>query len=698
MARVIVLAGFFFTICLSSVSGQDPPPVQIDLENFIERLFPIQEEEMDYEGIYEALFQLYQNPIDINAASADVLQATYILSPLQLNNLIQYREQNGPLVSLYELQAVPSFDLALIQNLLPFVTTSGQTSYTKPFLERIGDANQAYLLLRHRRIWETRRGFTPADTSSTGRISSRYLGDPNEIYVRFRLQKTRDFSFGFTLDKDAGEQFVWDGQSKRYGFNFVSFHLARYQVKKWKSINLGDYQVAFGQGLVFGAGYTLGKGAETVPTVRRSSAGILPYTAALEFGFFRGVAATYSLSPSLSASFIASSVPRDGRLQTELDSLEDRESFSSLNQSGLHRTPTELLTKSTLREQSLGGNLQYQKRGLTLGVNALNTHFDRPWQQAVRKYNQFDFAGRQNTVASLYFSYNWKNVFLFGETARSSSGGQGTVAGLISSLSKEVSLSLVWRKYDRNFHSFYANGFAESTRPSNEQGVYLGLELNPIKRWKFTMYYDYFRFPWLRFRAYAPSGGYEWLSRISYRPSRSLISFVQVRQEQKDRNLTDSGERQLSYQLSPLNKINTLWSLEYQASERLFLRSRVLYSRVRFDGEVSTGLMLYQDIRVETQGWRLTGRVALFDTDNFDNRLYAFENNVLWAFSLPAFAGQGMRYYLLGQTDISPKITLYLRFARTIYTDRTSISSGLQTIDGSTLTETNLLLRYSLFK
>ena len=76
--------------------------------------------------------------------------------------------------------------------------------------------------------------------------------------------------------------------------------------------------------------------------------------------------------------------------------------------------------------------------------------------------------------------------------------------------------------------------------------------------------------------------------------------------------------------------------------------------------------------------------------------LYAFENNVLWTFSIPAFSGQGLRYYLIGQYDFSPRLTSYIRFARTSYTDRESISSGLQTIEGPKQTETTLLLRYML--
>ena len=699
--RLTHLAFLFLTLFIQIQSfGQVPPKPEMDPQTFVERLFPVPEENLDYESIYEVLFQLFLNPIDINKADAEILQATYLLNPDQISKLISYRNQFGSLISLYELQSVPGFDLFTIDRILPFVTLGESINRSQNFWTRVQTEQQAYLLFRHRRVWETRRGFSPADTSSTGSVSSRYLGDPNELYVRFRIQHSRDFSMGMTLDKDQGEQFTWDTKTARYGFNFFSFHFTRYFVGKWKVISLGDFQASFGQGLVLGAGYTLGKGAETVATIRRSSIGILPYTAALEFGFFRGVGATYQLK-NWQMSLISSFAPRDGRSKAELDSVGNEQSIiSSFNQSGLHRTQSELSTKSRFRELSLGGNAQYSHPSgkFQAGTNILFTRFNQTWIRDSQVYNQFEFAGQSNSVGSLYFNYNWKNFYLFGESAISKSGGKGTVLGFVSSLSKQVDFSVLWRKYDRDFHSFFSNGFAESTRPNNEQGVYLGIEIRPSTRWKINGYYDYFRFPWLKYRIYAPSAGSEWIARITYRPSRTLSAFIQLREEKKDRNIPDSGEPSLPYHVLQLTKINGLLSLEYQVTKSLFLRSRILFSRVDFNSEKTTGFMILQDIQYGQQRWRITSRIALFDAENYDNRLYAFENNVLWTFSIPAFSGQGLRYYLIGQYDFSPRLTSYLRFARTSYTDRESISSGLQTIDAPQQTETTILFRYMLHR
>jgi hypothetical protein len=678
--------------------AQNKENQDIDLEAFTERLFPVQEEDIDYEAIYELLFQLYQDPLDLNKAGAEELQATYLLSPLQIAMLIAYREHHGPLLSIYELQAIPEFDLITIKNILPFVQIEGFGLKTKSFWQRLNEEKNTYFILRHRRTWELRRGFMPSNTSTNGSSSIRYLGDPNEVYLRFRSQRARDFSIGFTLEKDAGEQFTWDRKTARYGFNFSSFHLTRHHIGKWKTLALGDFQASFGQGLVFGAGYSLGKGAETVPTVRRSSRGILPYSAALEFGFFRGIGLSRQIR-NWQATLIASFAPRDGRLALVEDTVENTTSFlSSLPQTGLHRTPSELSTKSQLSELNLGGNLTYAAKSgkWSAGSNYLFTELSRPWIRDQNVYNTFEFSGKTNQVASIFGNYNWKNFFLFGESALSKSGGTGTVLGLVSSLSKTVDFSFLWRNYDRDFHSFYSSGFSENTRPINERGVYLGIQIRPTKKWRLNAYYDAFQFPWLKFRVYSPSQGFEWLARLSYQPKKNLTAFFQIREEQKERNMSNSGESSLPYLLTPIQKINATLSLESHLTTDLFLRTRIIWSRVETDTKVNAGFMLLQDVQFGKRNWKLTGRMALFDTDDFDSRLYAFENNVLWTFAIPAFSGRGIRQYLVGQYQISPKLTAYLRMARTTFSDRETISSGLQTIDGNRQTETTLLLRYFL--
>lgn len=688
--------GFLF-LGLSQISfGQNIPRGEIDIENFIEDLFGMQREDMDYEDLYEGLLQTLLNPINLNKTNPEELKSIFILNPNQINHFFEYRRKFGNLISIYELQAIPEFDLETIYRLLPFVVVEEKNKAQVSFWNRIGEAKDSYFIFRHRRVWETRRGFTPPDTLSNGNLTSRYLGDPNSLYGRFRIQQSKDFSLGFTIDKDPGEQFIWDPSTNRYGFNFLSYHFTLYNRGNWKALTFGDFQMQFGQGLVFGAGFSAGKGAETITTVRRSSFGIRPYTAAMEFGFFRGAAGTFQAGP-VQITLLASDAPRDANLQIMADTLENETAIiTSLQSSGLHRTPTEISYKNQARERNLGGNIQYQSRNknLQLGANGLYTQFSQPFFRNQRVYNQFEFSGQANHIQSIYFSYNFQNYFFFGESARSASGGMGSILGMMSSLHPKLSFSLLWRDYARNFHTFYGNAFGEASRPINEKGIYMGLNFRPNIRYNLSFYYDRFQFPWLRFRVYSPSYGEEWFGRFTYRPNRNTLIFIQSRHESKSRNISEYPGFQSPYRLDQGLRNNYIFNLDQKLDRRWSIKSRLSASTFRFDGKVTKGFAISQDLNADFNRWRISSRIALFDTDDFDNRQFLYERNVLWLFSIPALHGQGMRYYLLGQYKLSKKLTFWLRWAQTMYTDRETIGSGLQQIQGSTLTETNFQLRY----
>jgi hypothetical protein len=693
--KVIFYLCSFLLMALPTIAQESRPPT-LDILQLMERLFPIQDEDLDYEALYELLLEIYQNPLEINRVTADELQATYLLSTPQIQSLLEHRRTWGDFLSLYELQTLPNWDSTTLVTILPFLTLETTATSSKTFFERLRSEENNFLVLRHRRNWELRKGYSKND--STLNPTSRYLGDPNDLFLRYRVQHAKDFSLGLILEKDAGEVLTWDTKTRRYGFNFASFHFTRYGIGKWKTISLGDFQASFGQGLVFGAGFSLGKGAETVPTVRRSSLGVLPYTASIETGFFRGIGLTRQMG-RWQSSLLISSIGKDGRVTESIDSLGSApQTLTSLSQTGLHRSLSELSIKNQVRETNLGSNLQYSATSgrWSAGLNFLHTQFSIPWIRNATSYNAFDFSGQTNQVGSLYANLTWKNFAFFGESAISKSQGQGTVLGLVSSLSRTVDFSLLWRSYDRHFHSLYATAFAESTRPSNERGVYLGFQVKPSATLKLNAYVDFFTFPWLKFRVSTPSNGQEWLVRWSYQPQKTRQVTVQFKQERKMRNLTEEVESTPTQQVGMILKSQAQASLELDISPELSSRSRVLWNQVTFDQRKTQGWMLIQECSFARGNWKLTARMALFDTDTFDNRLYAYEQNAVGTFAIPAFSGRGTRQYLLAQYKIRSRLTAYFRIAQTIYSDREVISSGMQAISGPKQTDTVLLLRYAL--
>ena len=89
----------------------------------------------------------------------------------------------------------------------------------------------------------------------------------------------------------------------------------------------------------------------------------------------------------------------------------------------------------------------------------------------------------------------------------------------------------------------------------------------------------------------------------------------------------------------------------------------------------------------------ITGRYALFDTDDYDNRLYAYESDAWLSFAFPPYYGKGVRNYLLLQYRLTHKIDVWVRWGHTRYTDRTTIGSGGEIIAGDTRNDIKLQAR-----
>ncbi|TAG95371.1 MAG: hypothetical protein EAZ20_00305, partial [Bacteroidetes bacterium] len=504
----------YVNICFA----QTYPRPEIDVMQWAEEIFAVQDEDLNYEDIYESLLQFYQNPLDLNKAKYEDLVQLFVLNEAQIQAFLVHRNKFGDFLTIYELQTIPTFSVDVIKKLLPFVVIN-ETSIKKgsqSLWNRIQKDGTGYAIFRTDRTLETKKGYTENASES-----QKYAGSPWRTYARVRYSKGQDFSVGFTLEKDAGEQFVWQPEKRQYGFDFYSFHAFVQGEKRLKALAIGDFQLQIGQGLILAGGFAIGKGAETVQTIRRPTTGLRPYTSALETGFFRGIGATYQLSNTISLTGFISRIRRNGQVNIDGDSLSSDGlvdgTIQAVALTGWHRTQREINGKSRFLELTAGTHLLFRPKKIPfeIGFTFLHTQFDRPLQREFRSQKdairyQFEFAGQNNYNIGTHFSYQYQNLSFFGEGAISKSGGKGGIVGVLGSLTSKLDFAWVFRHYDKNFHTFFGEALREGSRNINEQGVYWGIKYTPNRQWKVAAYYDYFRFPWLRFRVDAPSSGAEW--------------------------------------------------------------------------------------------------------------------------------------------------------------------------------------------
>lgn len=138
--------------------------------------------------------------------------------------------------------------------------------------------------------------------------------------------------------------------------------------------------------------------------------------------------------------------------------------------------------------------------------------------------------------------------------------------------------------------------------------------------------------------------------------------------------------------------------LNYQALPWLKLQSRIEIMKRNAPGKSSeSGFLIYQGFQLKPNQKDLTisFRYSVFDTDSYDSRLYAFEQDVPYSFSIPAFSGRGSRFYFLFNTKINRNLSLIFRFSQTWYSDRNTISSGADAISGNAKSDLKAVLRLS---
>jgi len=695
--RTYFIAAFIATIPATLLRAQDdelPQETQSAILDAIEFLSENSDYEVDYEELYDKLRFLAEKPLDLNEADFDSLNELGFLSLAQIESLINYRIKVGKLVNIYEIQAVPDWDLSTIARVLPFISVEGRIDDFQATPLELFFGGKYYWFTRFQRVLEDQAGYLEKiQSDSTYRAN--YTGAPWRIYSRFRYTNGNKVSYGITAEKDAGEVLFGSYQPK--GFDFYSAHLFIRDIGIFKNIILGDFQANVGQGLILWTGIAFGKSAEAI-SIKRNAIALRPYTSINEYAFLRGGGIT--LAKGHWESTLFGSYRKMDATITPLDSLgnpidlsdydeeepieeADINSYqTSLPMDGYHRTLTELDKKHKLGAYTAGGNVRYRQRNFNIGINAIYNHFMLPINKAQFSYNQFQFNGNNLINTSVDYNFLIKNIHLFGETAVSGNGGWATLNGIMKSLHPTLDISILYRHYQKEFQTFSGAPFGENLIPQNEEGLYTGVVFTPIKKWKIAGYADLFRFPWLKFTTDSPSIGADQLVQVTYKPSRNIEIYGRIRNRNKEQNLSASSDN--IDQVVDRNQVNYRIQLMAKISKVLILRNRVEWVRLKEGNRpLEIGFMIYQDIQYKPLGkpYSLSGRIALFDTDGYNTRIYAFENDLLFSFNIPAYQNQGIRYFIMGRYKFGHWGDLSVRFAQTNYRDLKTIGTGNEAIN-----------------
>jgi hypothetical protein len=656
------------------------PDVTVQLETIIESILEELGEETDAALIIEDLEAFTENPLNINSTNRDQLSRLHLLDDIQIQKLLGYLKEFGPALSIYELNTVDGFSPELLMKMEPFIWFGPVEEEPRSVPEMLKYGRHE-LLARTLGTVQKPRGYKARDDGTTP-----YEGNRARYYTRYRFQSGDNISAGITAEKDPGEAFL--AGSNKQGFDFCSAHLSLKISPVLENITVGDFVVRSGQGLVLWQGFAIGKSLSTL-NISKTNQGIRAYTSTDENQFFRGVSTTLKLGDAR-VSLFYSQKNNDGNLAFS-DSSGNY--FTSLQTSGYHRTQSEIEDKNSVNDLNVGAVASWSFQNLKIGATVLYRQFNMPFIRSDQLYNRFRFSGKENLVAGADYLYSKGKYQLFGEAAVSRSKGKAFLQGGTAHLHDRIQLSALFRHFDKNYHAMWANPFSEGSAAANETGLYLGTRILPMKFVTLSAYSDFYRSDWINFTTAGPSNGWDVFAQVDFRFSKKVQFYLRYKNEEKEQKFRVEEK----YEDLPEQFRKSRLHFQYNPSDIITLKTRL--EHVFYKGlDTENGWMVFQDVQYSPGKipLNLSARLAYFNTESYNSRIYAYENDLLYTFAVPAFFGKGFRTYLNLKYKISEKAELWFKLANTLQSDVESISSGYNEIAGNQKTEVKFQLRLKM--
>jgi len=511
----------------------------------------------------------------------------------------------------------------------------------------------------------------------------KFRGNEYDNYSKIRFQTSESISGGFLIQKDLGENEIYDHYS---GF-------LQWQNRNIKII-LGNYQMQFGHGLIMDSPYALQKSVFTLAPVRTKNSGGRHYLSSSEFTGFNGISAQYYPTNNISANILYANTLRDGNIDNS------NQYITGINNSGYHRTNSEYDKKALIRENIIGGNVLYNFADNTeIGFNAVKVNYNPPLiydestqsEKELRR-NYFQFSGEHINLYSLYFHSHFDQVEFSSEISTNRFENFSHSYNVLFPTSNG-GLGFKWWHISKHFQSPFGHSFANGSNfPQANQGFYVGLQHRLSGDISCSSYWTTEKDLWRTYFDPMPTSTKDFLVNFNFKVAEKTDLIF--RYQFSDNNYYDSDFP------TAFSKFRRKFRLDFikHISKNIRVRSRIEKVFINYSDYLTPqeGTNLYQDISWQISPiLNLRARFSSFITDNYDSRIYEFENDIPGTFSNYALNGKGSKWYLLIRFNIFDNLRFWLKY-RTIYYDAVeTIGSGDLQSEGNTRQDIRIQFSYS---
>ncbi len=667
-----------------------------DWESLLEQILSDEDgEDAGWRNLYEDLCEIYDNPFNINTITKDQLEQLPFLTPQLTENILAYLYSYGPMKSLGELQLVEEMDYTTRQLLSHFVYVGDEEEKKGGSLwKNMWRYGKHEFITRLDIPLYERDGYKSYSDSILQRYPNRkYAGDPYYHSVRYKYSYSDHLAVGFVAEKDPGERFF---TSDHKGYDFYSYYLMLQNIGCLKSLVVGNYRLNFGQGLVMNMDFRLGKSA-ALTSIDRLNKGIRKHSSTSEDNYLQGVASAFRFGKFTVTGFY-SRRKQDATLKQ--DSTVSTEPFiTSLKTDGYHRTPLEISKKNNICNTLYGSNITFIHRGVRIGLTAVHNHFNKLLKPSSEAYKKYYPQGREFTSGSVDYSYFHPRFTLAGETALSRGGGFATLQVLQWKPTRDYKFTFIQRYYSKDYQSLYASSFSEQSDVRNECGYYIGVDASPLDQLHISGYVDFVRFPYLRYQVSVPSSRcFDAMCQTVWTLNDHHTLTLKYRYKSKPKDFTLTNTKQKGVDPEVQHRLRLQW--QYAPLKWLSMRTSADYTQIDFVTQQTPdrGYMVSEVVSFQPDKSFIQGSLSasFFHTDSYASRLYQYERGLLYAFSFPSFYYHGMHFSTLLRFNLGKHVTLMAKYGLTYYTNRESIGTSQQKIDGNCKQDIQLQLRVKI--
>jgi hypothetical protein len=416
---------------------------------------------------------------------------------------------------------------------------------------------------------------------------------------------------------------------------------------------------------------------------------IKPYRSTGQNAFFSGLACDFGFGKNTRVIFAFSSIKK-ASLNT-YDSLGN-ETTNTLKYNNFNRNLKELKYNSHVNISTLALSLSHQFKSILFGINSALIHNNTLHNDSKEIYN---LNPKQTLIFnnSIETKINVKNVLLFNETSIQNKH-LATITGVLYSLDKNLDLSIIHRHFSRMYNIDYSLAFSESSIKSGKSATYFGIQWTPIKNIQINAYYDIAKYPWLRYTTDAPGHSVENFIEMTYQKRNGIVLKIRKKWDGQSKNETGT---QIINGIDFIETQKNRFHIEIPISEKVMLRQRFETNHIQSILNLnSKGKLIYSDLKIKFNSKiQFTFRAIAFNIDEYQNRIYTFENDLSQSLSIKAYQNKGHAYYVLIQTKINKNLQIKYRFASVHYLNIYSMGSGLDEVPGNKQKEIKFELKYN---